>query len=228
MTSKIGERIGRIIDLHTTPLLMEAGFHKERRTFRKVAGDQTQIINFQSHSYANYGARGRFLVNLGVFFPSMFDRWGDGELKSQPKANKCSISKRLATMIPDRKDHWWMLDENSDDDAIAAEIADAVRDYGLPWLEMCSDPSGARAYLESQAQDILSKRYVFGVEMLLKFDIVYFGEDKARATLNRLIESNSRDWLFKLLNLNGWLFSRPTTKEIRAYLIKTGRDLGLL
>lgn len=253
MASKIGERINHVIDLGLTPLLTEAGFQKERKTFRRSAGEQTQIVNIRSGKY-NYGDRGNFLANFGVFVPRFHEFWSGNEFKRKPALQDCQFFCQLHHLMPNRRttwwenfwgtpdensdDHlmpsktntwaenvWWELRENSDDDAVAAGLVEAVGNYGLPWLEICSDPSQAREYLESKARTNLSNGWPFGVELLLKFEITYRGKEAARTTLNSLIESSFRGRLFKWPN--NWLFGM-SDKEIRDYLAKTTRELGLL
>ena len=230
MASKIGERINQVIDLELKPLLTEAGFEKERKFFRWTVDGRTQVINVWSHPYANHGNIGRFMVDVGVFHPEFYGYRNDEKMKGQPKIEACAFRLQLKCRSPERPEgSWWLLDENSDDAAVAAELAETVCARGLPWLEMCSDPSRARDHLESEAQALLSKRSpFFASKALLQFEIVYFGVDKARNTLNRLIELNSRGWFFKWLSLKGWLFGWPAKKEIHNYLIETGRELGLL
>jgi hypothetical protein len=180
MASEIGERIGRVIDLDLTPRLKKAGFVKTGRSFHKTAGEAIQVINIQSDKY-NFGFKGKFTVNLGVFFPAVFKIAYDHPIKGKPKEYQCALRRRLGHLMPVRKDWWWALSEMSDDTAIAADLAKAMCDFGLPWLTERSDIEWLR---RAQRGD-----FAGSFEQYLAAKILLGKREEARKLLLRKMDS---------------------------------------
>ena len=58
--------------------------------------------------------------------------------------------------MPQRLDHWWEVDEDSDVQKLAQAVRAVWWDYGKPWLERCSDMNQAAIWLASRQQFFLA------------------------------------------------------------------------
>lgn len=127
------------------PLLQNPDFDFDgSRTFRRVTENSIlQIVNFQ---IGLRSLQGRFTVNLAVCH---LDSAGVGIEPMRLKESDCAMDarQRLGFLIPARfstfsklpgiglifrpRDKWWRVE----DEVAFALVCDAIRDYGLPWLE---------------------------------------------------------------------------------------------
>ena len=155
--------LGAALRSSLEPMLASHGFSFEpgTRTFRRAAGDCTQILNVQ------VGVRsmeGRFTVNLGVFHPqyNAIVIHG-GALPDKPLEYQCVVRERLSVLrdtiltryfrpriekkdtflkfwLTTPTDEWWRF--SSSEAQITSELAAVQRlllERGLPWLQQHSD-----------------------------------------------------------------------------------------
>jgi hypothetical protein len=118
------------------------GFKKNGRTFNsRIDGGIIQVINFQSGQYSigeNYvvpGLRenfyGKFVVNLGVCFESLYKFQSPTENKSFYKEYDCQIRDRLGTLLTGQ-DYWWTITD--DNKKITEEIIVGLENKGFEWF----------------------------------------------------------------------------------------------
>lgn len=110
---------------------------KSARNFRLSTDQTTQLVNVQASMW-NDRNEGPFTVNLAVFFPAIADLRQLGVERSS--RTDCMIVERIGGLMPDGCDYWWEVSASSDDDAVAAELRDAVVEFGLPWLARLANP----------------------------------------------------------------------------------------
>ena len=137
---------------HLAPLLRTHGFRKDGRTCRLSNDNVVRVVNLQGSRY-NIGGEGEVTVNLGVLHPSAervlrADGWAvPPPDPSRVKAFECTVKARIGHLMPQRSDTWWPLGRRTKKSG--RKIATAVQTYGLPWLQLCSDPLEAARWLES-------------------------------------------------------------------------------
>lgn len=113
------------------------GFKREGQNFRIFLGEgareQGLIVNFQRSIYGD-GNSSRFTINLGLI--SRVEP--DTPIPANFKEYQCPLDcrERLGVLSPSygRQDKWWELDEETDLDALEAELIHQMETYALPWL----------------------------------------------------------------------------------------------
>lgn len=146
--SILSKKIDYIIHSGLHPTLKREGFHKFSRTFRRTLTDCIQITNVQG-SWTNQGDRGRFTINLAVYFPEAAKLEGIFQITDHPLESDCLVRQRIGHIMPVQKDYWWEIDSNSDLDQISAEVVSRWTDYGKPWLERYATPEAALQFVLS-------------------------------------------------------------------------------
>lgn len=113
-------------------------FKKQARTFRREHDDYTDVINIQADRY-NDADQGRFTVNLGVYYPAIADITEAIPVNGAPKEYDCTVRERIGVLMEPHSDSWWEIDRWSNEADTAADLAKAVKNFGLPWLDCLSD-----------------------------------------------------------------------------------------
>ncbi|WPL18265.1 hypothetical protein Thiowin_03331 [Thiorhodovibrio winogradskyi] len=148
--SEISKKIDEIINMELKALMKANGFKKNARNFYKeLEGGVFLLVNVQGSMY-NDNQDARYTVNLGVFFPEIYEMVGFGNVGSVPSIPDCSVSKRIGQLKPERTDYWWQLTPASDFNQLAADLSESVEQYGLPWLRNNSSITSASVELKGQ------------------------------------------------------------------------------
>ena len=148
--SEISKKIDEIINLELKVSMKAKGFKKKARNFcKEIDGGIFLLVNVQGSMY-NDNQDARYTVNLGVFFPEIFEMVGFGKIATVPSVPDCSISKRIGHLKPEKTDYWWQLTPASNLRQLAADLSYSVEHYGLPWLQRNSSILGASAELKGQ------------------------------------------------------------------------------
>ena len=103
-----------------------------------------------------YGPRGRFAVNLGVYHRDLAALHDACPPVEEPLAQHCLVQQRFGFLMPVGKDHWWSIDDNTDLIALGAEVASEWEKYGKPWLDANSRLEGARDFLVARNHHFLA------------------------------------------------------------------------
>ncbi|MBX5068619.1 DUF4304 domain-containing protein [Rhizobium lentis] len=98
------DRIDDVIKLGFADLLRAHGFKKSGRNWHKADGENWLIVNVQA-SRSNFGDRGQFTVNLGVYMASVAALSGEGVAAGKPKEYESTIRERLGSLAYGQ-DHW--------------------------------------------------------------------------------------------------------------------------
>jgi hypothetical protein len=150
MASEIAKRIDEVIKLGIAPLLKENGFSKKGRNFHKAAGEAIQVVNIQADKW-NQGYTGQFTINLGVYFRAISEISERSIVDGLPKEYDCTIVNRLGFLMPTQDDKWWSLGDGVEDEQVASDVADALKECGLPWLQSASTRDGLRASFQADS-----------------------------------------------------------------------------
>jgi len=148
--SEISKKIDEIINMELKALMKANGFKKRARNFYKeIDGGVFLLVNVQGSMY-NDNQDARYTVNLGVFFPEIYEMVGFGNVGAIPSVPDCSITKRIGHLKPEKTDYWWQLKPSSNLQQLAADLSRTVEQYGLPWLQSNSSISTASIELKGQ------------------------------------------------------------------------------
>ena len=114
------------------PALKVLGFKKRGGTWHRNQGDWIQVINIQGSQWSR-----TFYINLGVYLPEL-------GMKESPAEYDCHIRERLNQLVPDNARLVQLLDLHSKTfiEVEGSELVSLVVEYGIPWLDRCSDKAG--------------------------------------------------------------------------------------
>jgi len=106
-------------------VLKPAGFKRTRHTWVRRVDGFIDVVNVQLSKSLE-----RLWVNLGVADPDAYERsWGKPMGRLVDEAS-CTVRARLGLLL-DNHDHSWEVASGEG----AADMADTLRAYGLPWLD---------------------------------------------------------------------------------------------
>ncbi len=139
--------LDRVVAAGITPLLRPNGFKKVGRNFRRKGERSVQVVNVQSSAWSS-ATELRFTLNLGVFFPEVhavktFLGWTPSAVG--PTEYECQLRARIGRLMPRGVDDWWELAARDDPAPVANRVLDALRTFGLPWLDTHANFQTARA-----------------------------------------------------------------------------------
>jgi hypothetical protein len=131
--SEIARTIDGIIRDGLAPALKEEGYKKKGRNFLIVSKEVIRVVNVQASQW-NVGNSGRFTLNLGIHLPRIAKFTGN-EINGQfPKEYECTVRKRIGRLMPQGKDHWWEIGEDTDALSLSLEVADVWKKLGSAWI----------------------------------------------------------------------------------------------
>jgi hypothetical protein len=130
------------------PAMKGAGYRRSGSTFRRIIEPDglVHVVGFQRGGFIQMTPGdlqvttpyGGFTVNLGVWLPGVERALhpliapADDSVRAKTiRAGSCHLQSRLGTLLPVPADYWWPVSEDSEAGEIVAE---ALSDYGLPWL----------------------------------------------------------------------------------------------
>lgn len=119
-------------DLHAS------GFRRRADHAHRESGGLIHGINFQASRWGS-AIDGQFTVNLLVTSPFLFSCWTGQPFPSNPASASFPISQRIGFLMPGGLDHWWQVAQDTDLEALSAELRDALRGYGLPFFQSFPD-----------------------------------------------------------------------------------------
>ncbi|GAO02566.1 DUF4304 domain-containing protein [Anaeromyxobacter sp. PSR-1] len=142
------------------PMLKAEGFRKAGHTFRSTVPGCVLVVNVQSSTTSTRDAL-RFTINLGVFYPALIDILQLGSwavpAAAGPTEVHCQVRERIGALMPAQGgDHWWDLEVGASWNEVSAELTEAVRAHGLPWLRVMADPEAARTRAEGRGERLVA------------------------------------------------------------------------
>ena len=144
----IAKRLGQLMKPH--------GFKRRGRKYNRVlrsgeAIDAAQCFNLQG-SQGNFGATGRFCVNLGVWFPPLsralkqMKRWDAGDDPEKLSPHQCNFNLRIDDLVPKKREEWWPKElvpqrdswfevgPEHDLEGLTESLARVFESYVIPWF----------------------------------------------------------------------------------------------
>ncbi len=148
--SDIAKLIDDVVRRDLARRLKSNGYRKSGRTFYRIAGSHTAVVNVQASKH-NLGLNGTFTVNLGVYFPDVATITNALPLTGAfPKEYDCTVRQRLGVLMTGSDDYWWVVNIDTDMGTIAETVAHTWSQHGQPWIERVSDLDAAHNELVSQ------------------------------------------------------------------------------
>lgn len=127
---------------HIAPALAAEGFERDDQTFRRPVERNWEVIGVEHSPVCDSDH-----VKLGAQLAVGIDRlrgmghgWPEG---SRPSGAECHFEVGLGHLLTGR-DIWWDLRPNTDLDMLGETLTEALRRYGLPWLEARSSDERLR------------------------------------------------------------------------------------
>jgi hypothetical protein len=120
--------LSRLVGEHVHPLLKAAGFKKKALTFYRTVDRNHGLVNLQK-SKTSTATSVEFTINLAVFSARLQEGLGAitwvPTVSDVPIEPACHLRRRIGALLPDRRDLWWGVRQESD----AAEVARSSRRY---------------------------------------------------------------------------------------------------
>lgn len=140
MSTESSRLIGAAIAGEPAKLLKSAGFRKDRNRFYKAVAGSTLHVRFQSSMW-NSPNRAEFTATLWAYHPAIAIAQGESVLAEQAK-QFAHAGLRIGHLLPQQQDHWWAITCPEEIGSVSAEVAGALADYGLPYLDRISTLEG--------------------------------------------------------------------------------------
>ena len=120
---------------HVAPSVRHLGMKGSSGNFVLPDADHYLLVGFQS-SGSNTAETVRFTVNLAVISKTAWKQgwkswWGKPSATTQ---GPVGTYKRLGELMPDHDDVWWELTSDTEPAVLAAEVVQAIEQFGLPEL----------------------------------------------------------------------------------------------
>lgn len=126
------------------PMLRERSFRRQRLTFnREPEPGLVQVLAFQLGEQHPSDLRGRFTVNLGLWFDEVaaLDSWR--ARKRFVHASAALLRQRVGFLLERPADTWWRVDVPAE--LLATLVRELVVDHALPFLDRLSSRAAVLA-----------------------------------------------------------------------------------
>ena len=136
------EAFAALLRGHIAPALGAEGFERDDETFRRAVGRNWEVIGLE-HSQVCDSDHIKLDVQLAVGIHRLRGRghgWAEG---SRPAGSDCHFGVALGQVLIG-SDVWWDVRPNTDVDMLGETLIEAIRRYGLPWLEARSSDERLR------------------------------------------------------------------------------------
>ena len=117
-----------------TPALMKLGYTKVRNSFYISHDGNWGIINFQLSQKSGFSQK-LFTVNVGIASKRILAFLGFQTSNRKPGIWDTQFRMRLGHLLPENKDVWWSLDQDTNIESMGRFIQDLVVIYALPTVE---------------------------------------------------------------------------------------------
>lgn len=135
---KASTRIAAALRTGLQPHLKRAGFKKSGMQWRLEHEPATQLVQVQM-SRGNQGAEGRFVLNLGVYLPTI-EKLLHHRPIARPREVECTARRRVGPAARG-SDPWWEVDAATDPGALGSSVLERFKKVAEPWLARAADPA---------------------------------------------------------------------------------------
>ncbi len=136
------EALAELLQEHIVPTLAAEGFERTDETFHRPVQRNWEVIALE-HPRAVDGDHIKLGANLAVGIDRLRGTghdWPDG---ARPAISECHFCGWLGRLLTGR-DVWWDLRPDTDVAMLGETLSEAIRRYGLPWLEARSNDERLR------------------------------------------------------------------------------------
>jgi hypothetical protein len=121
------------------PLLKPLGFKKRGLQWNRDRGDFVDVLTVQEAKHSTPEKR-VFTLNLGVAVKFFHEAVWQKSLSSSVSEADCPVRLRLGDLIQgrlfgDANDQWWEIEDTQSAKLIGKQLADALKDMGIPFLQ---------------------------------------------------------------------------------------------
>lgn len=114
-------------------ILKPYGYSKSGPTFYLNKSENWGLINFQK-SMESSGDHIKFTINVGTC-STMLRRVEERDVSRKPPYTECHWSLRIGFFLPAGQDHWWSIDERTNEDDLVMELSGIFKNRGLREIE---------------------------------------------------------------------------------------------
>lgn len=143
------------------PPLRAVAFRKRRNSFSRLSAAGWGLINFQASQFGTLDSVS-FTINIGLAFAELSD-----VTAGPPTFGRADVRQRIGPLLNERQDKWWVLQPDSDFDAVAADVTAAVSGTVIPWLEERATLATVLAGVRADPNDFLATWHVKKLAVLL-------------------------------------------------------------
>ncbi len=136
------EAFAALLCEYIAPALAAEGFERDDETFHRPVERNWEVIGLE-HSPVCDSDHLKLGAQLAVGIDrlrTMGHGWAEG---SRPAGSECHFEVGLGELLTGR-DVWWDLRPDTDLDMLGETLTEAIRRYGLPWLEARSSDERLR------------------------------------------------------------------------------------
>lgn len=159
-TDKPAEAFKKIIEL-LAEALRHRGYVKRGNSLRKISGEGVALVEFQK-SVKNTADSLSFTINLAIALKSLMAE--DAPELRRVGTVDAQLSERIGMLLAAKRDKWWVIDSDTDIDALEREIVQIVEERGVPYLEAYLEPAALATLWETGHSpgltDVQRKRYL--------------------------------------------------------------------
>jgi hypothetical protein len=151
------------------PLLKGYGFSRRGQNFYIRRDGNWGVINFQK-SQTGTQDKVKFTVNLGIYsqiLAKFYYKWKEG---TPPTESACHWRQRVGYLLPEKQDHWWVIDETTLLPSLIKEfehilplavfeIESYITDEALRDLLLSGDRAGFTNHVRLENLSVLVKKY---------------------------------------------------------------------
>ena len=111
-------------------VLKEKGFLKQGNTFYIRGNDNFGMLNFQKSRSSSIHEI-LFTINIGVSLTRL-RKFNKENLDKKPAIESCHWKKRIGFLLPEKRDYWWRIDNNTSIKEMAGEIINVILNLATP------------------------------------------------------------------------------------------------
>lgn len=128
---------------YLTPVLKSHGFKKRGNQWNRVRGYFVDVVTLQE---ANFSRENEtvFTLNIGVSVTEFVEAVWPNSITGFLTEAECAVRVRLGDLLQgkiygDSTDQWWSISSQDSVESVGSEVAAAVDDYAIPFLEVFND-----------------------------------------------------------------------------------------
>lgn len=109
------------------------GYRRRSDTFRRQAERNYTLVNFQ-RSRTDTRDEVKFTINVAAESARLWRFWRNEDLTQPPPAYQCVWQERIGLLLPQRQDHWWLIEEDTPLEPLQQEIQQVLVETAVPAL----------------------------------------------------------------------------------------------